>query len=87
MTVNPRDPATSASYQLINLNGLVVSRVGGGQVTINTSEDPHQTSNYFGDVIHTGANGEVLNPADSVGKISFGDIDMSSDQRFCTWSG
>ena len=82
VTVNPRDPAASASYPLINLNGLVVSRIGGSQVTINTGENPHQTSNYLGDIIHTGANGKTQNPADSVGKISFGDMDMSNDQQY-----
>ncbi len=82
VTVNPRNPATSASYQLINLNGLVVSSAGGGQVTINTGENPHLTSNYLADIIHTDGNGKTQNPADSVGKISFGDMDMSNDQRY-----
>ncbi len=82
VTVNPRDPAVSASYQLINLNGLVVSSVSGGQVTINTGENPHFTSNYLADIIHTDINGKQQNPADSVGKISFGDMDMSNDQRY-----
>jgi len=80
--VNPHSLATSASYQLINLNGLVVSSVTGRQVTINTGQNPHYTSNYLADIIHTDGNGKTQNPADSVGKISFGDMDMSNGQRF-----
>jgi len=64
VTTSPRTPSQSASYELINLNGLTVNHAAGGMVTIKTGIDPHDKTNYFADIIHDG-----LNPADSVGKI------------------
>ncbi|OIN61017.1 SdrD B-like domain-containing protein [Arsenicibacter rosenii] len=76
VTTRPRDPAKSASYEFINLNGLTVNHARGGKVVIRTGQDPHQIPNYIADIIHDGKN-----PADSVGKMSLGDMDMSSDGK------
>lgn len=81
VTTNPKDPGSSGSYEVINLNGLTVPLVTGGTVTINTGNNPHPDSSptsvsavYLKDLINPNGN-----PADSVGKIAFGDMDMSND--------
>ncbi len=77
VTTDIKDPAGSRSFEWLNLNGMTVAHINGGTVTVNTGSDPHMKSDYYLDLIN--ANG---NPSDAVGKISFGDMDMSSDGQF-----
>ncbi len=91
VSTDPRNPANSASALFLNLNGLSVSTPAGGTITINTGANPHMTDAYyqtikqptdpatlyFADLAHPGGN-----PADAVGKVGLGDMDISSDQRY-----
>jgi uncharacterized repeat protein (TIGR01451 family) len=91
VTNDPRDPANSSSALFIDLNGLIVSTSTGGSTTINTGADPHMTeayyqtikqpndpaNRYFADLAHPGGN-----PADAIGKLGLGDMDLSNDQRY-----
>ncbi|KAB7731291.1 DUF11 domain-containing protein [Rudanella paleaurantiibacter] len=91
VTESPREPSLSGSSLFISLHGLTVATSTGGSVTINTGNDPHMTEEYYQSVKRPGdpdnrffadlvnPNG---NPADAVGKIGLGDMDMSSDQRY-----
>ncbi len=76
VTTNVKTPASSATSLFINLNGMVVNNAAGGTTTINTGTNPHSTD-LTTDLI-VGAN----NPFDAVGKISFGDMDISEDKKY-----
>lgn len=91
VTNGPRDPATSTSALFVDLNGLAVSSSAGGTVTINTGNDPHMTEAYYQSIktANDPANRFFAdlanpngNPADAIGKIGLGDMDLSSDQRY-----
>ncbi len=77
VTTNAKNnPASSASSLFINLNGMTVANANGGTTTINTGTDPHD-ANLITDL--NNANGS---PFDAVGKISFGDMDISEDKKY-----
>jgi SdrD B-like domain len=67
LTNNVSDPANSYTQLYLNLNDF----------GINTGSDPHSIPDYQMDTIN--ANG---NPFDDVGKISLGDLDISSDGKY-----
>ncbi len=78
VTTNAKNnPASSASSLFINLNGMTVNNAAGGTTTINTGTDPHDYSDLTKDL--NNANGS---PFDAVGKISFGDMDISEDKKY-----
>lgn len=91
VTNDPRDPNNSNSALFLDLNSMTVATSTGGSVSINTGSDPHMTEAYyqtikgpndpvnrfFSDLAHPDGN-----PADAVGKVGLGDMDLSSDQRY-----
>jgi SdrD B-like domain len=78
VTHNANAAANSATEVFINLNGLtVLNKTTNTNITISTGANPHNTADYLKDEIHSG-----LNPSDAVGKISFGDMDISEDAKF-----
>ena len=66
-TTNANNPSISATTPLIDFNAIGIA----------TGINPHQTSNYLVDAINGGNN-----PFDAVGKISFGDLDISTNQKY-----
>lgn len=78
VTTNAKNnPASSATSLFINLNGMTVNNAAGGTTTINTGTDPHYYTDLQLDIDN--ANGS---PFDAVGKISFGDMDISDDKKY-----
>ncbi|MES2516771.1 MAG: SdrD B-like domain-containing protein [Bacteroidota bacterium] len=67
MTNNVADPANSSTQLYLKLTDF----------GINTGDNPHSIPDYQADVIN--ANG---NPFDEVGKMSLGDLDISSDGKY-----
>lgn len=67
MTNNVADPARSSTELYLKLTDY----------GINTGSDPHLVSNYQLDTINVNGN-----PFDDVGKISLGDLDISSDGKY-----
>lgn len=67
VTNNVADPANSYTELYINLNDF----------GINTGLDPHSSPDYQMDTINVNGN-----PFDDVGKISLGDLDISSDGKY-----
>ncbi len=67
VTKNVADPANSSTELYLKLSDF----------GINTGSDPHSAPNYQLDTI--GVNG---NPFDEVGKMSLGDMDISSDEKY-----
>jgi hypothetical protein len=78
VTTNAKNnPASSATSLFINLNGMTVTNAAGGTTTISTGSDPHYYTNLQEDIDNS--NGS---PFDAVGKISFGDMDISDDKKY-----
>ena len=78
VTHNANVAPSSATEVFINLNGLtVLNKTTNAHITISTGVNPHNTADYAKDEIHNG-----FNPSDAVGKIAFGDMDISQDDRF-----
>jgi hypothetical protein len=68
------DATANTSSLYLNLNTAPFSNA---PLNINLGTDQHQNSNLINDVI-VGAN----NPFDAVGKVSFGDLDFSTDGKY-----